>query len=51
MAAGGGRDYKGSALVAFSTFYGPGTNTFAETTPFWSSALSQIRLLQSSSGE
>jgi len=32
MAAGGGiiRDYKGSALVAFSTFYGPGTNTFAE---------------------
>ncbi|KAL4553906.1 hypothetical protein LXL04_040060 [Taraxacum kok-saghyz] len=24
------RDYKGSALVAFSTFYGPGTNTFAE---------------------
>lgn len=21
---------KGSALVAFSTFYGPGTNTFAE---------------------
>lgn len=31
-AAGGGilRDYKGSALVAFSTFYGPGTNTFAE---------------------
>lgn len=32
MAAGGGiiRDYKCSALVTFSTFYGPGTNTFAE---------------------
>ncbi|CAH1412002.1 unnamed protein product [Lactuca virosa] len=55
MAAGGGiiRDYKGSALVAFSTFYGPGTNTFAEARAplFWSDALLQIRLLQSSSGE
>nr|GEX45976.1 ribonuclease H domain [Tanacetum cinerariifolium] len=32
MGAGGGiiRDHNGSALFAFSTFYGPGTNTFAE---------------------
>lgn len=33
MAVGGViiRDYMSPALVAFSTFYGPGTNTFAES--------------------